>query len=149
MPNALHPHLTPKTIMYLTAWVLEIFSQTNMSNPSQEYYDCYYLFSKLKLNKFKKRKWRTKTYLKQAFGGQLDGANDMGLLLIQNLESPLMYTFRSRVSKFTLVLDPLLLFLPWIWVHQIVLTLWPSHLNTRRCSFPFVGPFTHQLFWRI
>jgi len=56
MPNALHPHLTPKTIMYLTAWVLEIFSQTNMSNPSQEYYDCYYLFSKLKFKKFKKGK---------------------------------------------------------------------------------------------
>ncbi len=30
--------------MYLTAWALEIFSQTNMSNPGQEYYDCYYYF---------------------------------------------------------------------------------------------------------
>jgi hypothetical protein len=44
MPNALHPNLTPKTIMYSTAWVLEIFSQTNMSNPSQVYYDPYYYY---------------------------------------------------------------------------------------------------------
>jgi hypothetical protein len=68
--NALHPHLNPKTIMYSTAWVLEIFSQTNMSNPSQEYYDCCFIFI-LKLKFLILKKMKNKNLFKTGFWGPI------------------------------------------------------------------------------